>query len=89
LVPAAIRLSDDGGMSDLVLLGRQFLDRATASLPADSVLVHNNGWGSAHCGFRAWFEPHDATMELCDCGFAPGLVALHRGFDGLSGSRPV
>jgi hypothetical protein len=48
-------------------------------IPADRALVHNTVRPSRRLGsrgFRAWLQPHDAALELCDCGWA-GELGMH------------
>jgi hypothetical protein len=54
----------------------EYLTRLPAAVPPGRVLVHNTVRPARRLGtrgFRAWLEPPNESLTVCDCCWAPEL----------------
>jgi hypothetical protein len=61
--------------------GWTYLARIPDSVPPGVVLVHNHIRPARRLGtrgFRAWLQPPDAALVMCNCGWAPELAEHYR-----------
>jgi hypothetical protein len=59
----------------------EYLKRLPPTIPADRVLVHNRERPTGQLGsgdFRAWLQPANSAVEVCDCSFAPKFAEHYR-----------
>jgi uncharacterized protein (DUF433 family) len=58
-----------------------YIKRIPPTIPPDCVLVHNHVRPTRRLGqrgFRAWLALPSAALEICSCGWAPGLPEHYR-----------
>jgi hypothetical protein len=59
----------------------RYLVHVPKTAPAGLVVVHNHVQPQpilGKNGFRAWLQPHDETIEVCPCEWAPHLGVHYR-----------